>query len=153
MSHSYSRILIHLLFSTQNRRPCLTDDIRGELHAYIIGILRNLESPSIRTNSTADHVHIFLLQSSTQTLANIVEEVKRSSSKWLKTKAPAFMDFHWQIGYAAFSVGQTGVDSVIKYIDQQEEHHCKVSFVDEVRTLFRIYKQELDEKYFFGEEK
>jgi len=111
-----------------------------------------LESPSIRTNSTADHAHIFLLQSNTRALANIVEEVKRSSSKWLKTKGPAYANFYWQIGNAAFSVGQNEVEDLIHYIDQQEEHHRNVSFIDEIRTLFRQYNQELDEKYFFEEE-
>jgi len=78
-----------------------------------------------------------------------VEEVKRSSSKWIKTKVPAFADFYWQIGYAAFSVGQDNIERVAAYIEGQEEHHRTVSFEDEIRALFKQYGLKLDEEHFF----
>ena len=149
MSHSYSRVAIHLIFSTKYRHRMITDEIRSELHAYLIGILRHLESPSIRTNSTPEHVHSLFLLSKKHALDHVVEEVKRGSSKWIKSKDPVFADFYWQLGYAAFSVGQTGIDRVIEYIDRQQEHHRTVSFEEEVRALFHRYGEPFDEHDFF----
>jgi putative transposase len=149
MSHSYSRLLVHLIFSTKNRQPLITDNIREELHAYLIGILRNLESPSIRLNSTDDHIHILFLQSKNKALENIVEEIKRGSSKWIKTKGPEFSDFYWQTGYAAFSVGQKGIDNVVAYISNQQEHHKSLSYIDEIKDMFQKLGLDFDEKHFF----
>jgi len=148
MPHSYARIAIHLIFSTKYRRPIIPDDLRGELQAYIIGILRNLDSPSINTNSSSDHVHSLFLLSRKQALEHVVEEVKRGSSKLLKTKGARFADFHWQVGYAAFSVAQDDIESVSAYIDNQQEHHKQVSFTDEIRTIFEECGYPLDEHFF-----
>jgi REP element-mobilizing transposase RayT len=148
MPHSYARIAIHLIFGTKNRRPLIPDDIRGELHAYIIGILRNLDSPSIKTNSSTDHAHSLFLFSRKQALEHVVEEVKRGSSKWLKTKGMRLADFQWQIGYAAFSVGQDDIENVSAYIANQQEHHKQISFTDEIRALFEQYGYPLDEHFF-----
>ncbi|MEI6519783.1 MAG: IS200/IS605 family transposase [bacterium] len=149
MAHSYCRIVIHLVFSTKNRCSLITDDIREELHAYMIGILRHLNSPSIRINSTSDHAHILFLLSKKHAVDFVIEELKKSSSKWIKAKGTEFTDFYWQFGYAAFSVGQKGVDNVVKYIENQKEHHQTISFADEVRELFRMAGVEFDEKHFF----
>ena len=148
MAHSHCRLAVHLIFSTKHRRPLITNEIRGELHAYLIGILRRLESPSIRTNTADDHAHILFLLSKKLALDYVIEEVKRSSSRWMKTKGLPFADFYWQIGYAAFSVGQDGIDQVIAYIDRQQEHHRQVSFEEEIRVLFQQYGQQLDEHFF-----
>jgi REP element-mobilizing transposase RayT len=149
MPHSYTRNVIHLVFSTKYRRPLITDEIRGELHAYIIGILRRLDSPSLRTNTATDHSHICFLLSKTQALDYVVEEVKRSTSKWIKRKGDTFADFYWQLGYAAFSVGEAELERVLAYIDRQQEHHRQVSFQDEIRTLFREHGVALNEHFFF----
>lgn len=151
MAHSYSRIAVHLIFSTKDRRPLIAERIRLELNAYLVGILRKLESPSIRTNTTFDHAHSLFLLSKKQALDFVIEELKRSSSKWVKTKSPAYADFYWQIGYAAFSVGQADIKRVTSYIEYQQEHHAKgISFEDEIRTIFLKYGLNLDEKNFFS---
>ena len=149
MSHSYCRVAIHLIFSTKNRRPLITTDIRDELHAYMVWILRHLESLSLITNTATDHAHSLFLQSKKQAIDLVIEALKRGSSKWIKTKGPSFADFYWQTGYAAFSVGQNDIDSVKNYISNQQEHHRKMSFEEEIRNLFRHYGQSLDEKNFF----
>lgn len=149
MPHSYARVAIHLTFSTKNRKPLITAAIRPQLNAYLTGILRNLDSPSICTNSTADHAHSLFLQSRKQPLEYIVAEVKRSSSKWIKTKGEGLADFYWQLGYAAFSVGQEGIERVAAYIERQEEHHRTVSFEDEIRAFFKQYGLKLNEEHFF----
>jgi REP element-mobilizing transposase RayT len=149
MPHSYARVAIHLTFSTKNRKPLITPEIRPQLIAYVVGILRNLDSPSIKTNVVDTHAHSLFLLSKKRALDFVVEEAKRSSSKWIKTKGPAFTNFYWQIGYAAFSVGQEDIERVADYIDRQEEHHRTVSFEDEIRALFKQYGLKLDEEHFF----
>ncbi len=149
MAHSYGRIIVHLVFSTKNRRPLITDSIRDELHAYMVGILRNLNSPSIRINSIENHIHIVFLLSKKHALEHIIEELKKSSSKWIKTKGADFLDFYWQFGYAAFSVGQKGVDNIISYVENQQNHHHVVSYEEEIRELFKMAGIDFDEKHFF----
>jgi len=149
MSHSVARVAIHLTFSTKHRQPLLPKPIRSELNAYIVGILRNLDSPSIRTNSVDNHAHSLFMLSRRHALDYVVCEVKDGTSKWLKTKGPEFAECYWQTGYAVFSVGQTGIDRLITYIDRQEEHHLTVTYEDEIRRMCRQYGLTLDEGRFF----
>src|SRR5581483_10512608 len=125
MPQSLSRILIHLVFSTKNRERLLTSAIQTELHPYLAGILDNIECPSLQVGGTEDHVHLFFGLSRTRTIADVVETVKTSSSKWIKNKGGEFADFHWQTGYGAFSVSQSDVDTVEAYIRNQAQHHQK----------------------------
>jgi putative transposase len=147
MPQSLANILVHLIFSTKERRPLLQDDVRPKLHAYIIGILENHGSPSLATNSMTDHIHILFSLSRTITIAKIVEEVKTGSSVWLKTQSDGYRDFHWQNGYGAFSIGQSQVEDMKKYVASQQEHHRKVSFQDEHRKFLEKYQVEYDERY------
>ena len=149
MSHSYGHIAIHLIFSTKDRHPFITEHFRQELNAYLVGILRNLGSPSIKTNTTTDHAHSLFLLSKKEPLDFVIEQLKRSSSKWIKTKDTSFANFYWQVGYAAFSVGQTEIDRVASYIEHQQNHHQKESFEDEIRRLFQEYGLSLNEENFF----
>jgi putative transposase len=128
MPQSLAKLLVHLIYSTKNREVVLGNEIRDELHRYTAGILRELESPAILVNSVPDHVHILYAHSKNYSPSKIVEEVKKGSSKWLKTKGPAYPGFHWQNGYGAFSVSQSGVPAVMKYIAEQEEHHRHKTF-------------------------
>ena len=150
MSQSFARIAVHLTFSTRYRRPLITDAITGELNAYLIGILRNLDCPAIRTNTAEDHAHSLFFLSRTHPLDFIVEQLKGSSSKWIKTKGPDFADFYWQAGYAAFSVGESEIKRVAAYITGQREHHRQISFKDEIRRLFREHGLPLNEDVFFN---
>ena len=147
MPQSLSRILIHLVFSTKNREPVITPEIRTELHPYLAGTLDKIDCPSLRVGGVADHVHLFFGLSRTRTIAEVVETVKTSSSKWLKSKGPEFSGFHWQSGYGAFSVSQSDADTVVNYVANQESHHRKMTFQDEYRKLLERYRINYDETY------
>jgi len=147
MSQSLSKILIHLVFSTKNREPIIRAEFENELHAYITGILRELESPLIEVGGVEDHVHILFNLSKKRALTEIVQEVKRGSSKWIKGQNQAAYDFYWQNGYGAFSVAQSNLDAVREYIRNQKEHHRKMAFQDEFRLLLKKYDVDFDERY------
>jgi putative transposase len=147
MSQSLARILVHLTFSTKERRPLIRDEEREKLHAYMIGILENLKSPSLQTNSVNDHVHILFSLSKSHSLAHVIGEVKESSSAWIKKENRWYRDFYWQGGYAAFSVSESQAETVRRYIQNQPEHHKKVSFQDELRSLFKKHNVQYDERY------
>ncbi len=147
MAQSLSSILIHLVFSTKNREPFLTPEIEPELHPYMATIFRECKSPSLLVGGAQDHIHALFVLSRTCRLADIVEEVKTSSSKWMKTKGHEFRDFHWQSGYGAFSIGQSQAQQVKNYIAHQREHHRRRTFQDEFRALLRKYEIAYDERY------
>ena len=125
----------------------MTSAIEMELHPYMATILRELKSPSLAIDGTADHVHILFSMARIVTIADIVEEVKTSTSKWIKTKGREFRNFHWQLGYGAFSIGQSNVASLKRYISSQKEHHKRVTFQDEYRKFLKAYGIDYDEKY------
>ena len=112
MPQSLAKIYIHLVFSTKNREPLLNDAVRSDLHAYMGGILRDLHSSAIEINSESDHAHVLFLLSRTHALSDVVGQLKRGSSGWLKTMGHAFAGFHWQNGYGAFSVSQSSIAKV-----------------------------------------
>jgi REP element-mobilizing transposase RayT len=147
MPQSLARILVHLIFSTKDRAPVLTPAIRAELHPYLAVVLRDNDCPSLKVGGVADHVHLFFGLSRTLTVAKVVEIVKTSSSKWIKTKGAELVSFHWQNGYGAFSVSQSDADAVVRYIENQEEHHRKMSFQDEYRRFLERYRLDYDERY------
>ena len=147
MSQSLSSVLIHLVFSTKNREPFITAEVETELHPYMTKIFSELKSPSLAIDGTTDHVHILFSLARVVTLADIVEEVKTSTSKWIKTKGREFRDFHWQRGYGAFSIGQSNIATLKRYIRNQKEHHQRITFQDEYRKFLKAYDIEFDEKY------
>jgi putative transposase len=147
MPQSLAKLLVHPIYSTKNREPVLRDDVRDELHRYSAGILKELESPAILINSVEDHVHIFYAHSKNYSPNKIVEEVKKGSSKWIKTKGQAYAGFHWQNGYGVFSVSQSGVEEVVKYIEGQKEHHRRRTFQEEYREFLKRYQVPYDERY------
>jgi REP element-mobilizing transposase RayT len=147
MPQSLAKNLIHLVFSTKNREPVLIEAIRGSLCAYASGVLRDLNSPAIAVNAWRDHVHILFALSKNHSLSQVVMEVKRATSKWIKTQGTQFARFHWQSGYGAFSIGQSGVGEVKTYIADQSKHHRVRSFEEEFRSFLKRYKVEFDERY------
>ncbi|MBV6504267.1 MAG: hypothetical protein AKCLJLPJ_02383 [Fimbriimonadales bacterium] len=147
MPQSLSNVLVHLVFSTKDRRPHLPEHVRSELHAYLVGILRNNNCHPLQVGGFDDHVHLLLNLSRTLTIAQLVEHLKTGSSKWLKTKGPDFAGFAWQGGYGAFSVGPTEVERIVRYVQRQEEHHRKVTFQEEFRKLCQEHGVTLDERY------
>ena len=148
MPQSLSNVLVHLVFSTKHRRPFLIDkEVRNEMHAYLGGTCNNLDCPVLIVGGVADHVHILCALSRNLSIAKIVGEIKRSSSKWVKTKGGMLMGFAWQNGYGAFSVGKSEVEHVRAYIGDQENHHSKKTFQDEYRLFLLEYGVEHDERY------
>ena len=147
MPQSLSSILIHLIFSTKNRDPFLTPDIDAELYPYMASIFKALKSPALIINGASDHLHTVFSLSRVMTIADVVEEVKTESSKWIKSKGREFRNFYWQSGYGAFSIGQSQVPTVRRYIGRQKQHHRRVTFQDEYRKFLKAYDVEYDERY------
>src|SRR5207244_3053599 len=111
---------------TKDRRPFLEESVREELHRYSAAILHDLDSPALIFNSVTDHIHLLINVHRTKSLSELVMELKRGSSKWIKMKAASLSQFQWQNGYGAFSVSQSAVSEVQEYISNQAEHHRKV---------------------------
>ena len=139
---------MHLIFSTKNRFPFLTDKIlRAEMHAYLAQMLRTQNCETLIVGGVDDHTHSLFALSRTHAIARVVKEIKRTSSGWIKEASPRLANFHWQGGYAAFSVSQSNVCEVIRYIENQEEHHRRVTFQDEYRAFLKAYGVDYDERY------
>jgi REP element-mobilizing transposase RayT len=148
MSQSLVKNLIHLVYSTKHRTPWIPERIRERLWAYQAGIFREWESPALVIGGVEDHVHALFLLSKNHSLKKIVEEVKKSSSKWMKTnEGTGNTAFRWQAGYAGFSVSVSSVPDVTRYIETQAKHHERMSFQDELRSLFKRHAIEFDERY------
>lgn len=147
MSQSLASILIHIIFSTKNRQPFILPEIRKDLYDYIVGIARSCESHVHEIGGIEDHVHLLISLPRTLALCKILEEIKKGSSKWIKTKGSFFNDFAWQNGYGAFSIGQSNYENVRTYIQNQQEHHKKIAFQDEYRAILKKYHIIYDEKY------
>jgi putative transposase len=148
MPQSLSVVYIHLVFSTKDRRPFLRDKTkREELHRYIGGVSKKLDCATLMVGGVEDHVHLLCRFGRTITQAEWVKELKRISNIWLKEQGGEYAEFEWQGGYANFSVSQSNLEQVKKYIEEQEEHHRKMSFQDELRALLRKHGVEWDEKY------
>lgn len=147
MPQSLSSVLIHLVFSTKHRQPLITPVIESELYPYLATVFRECKSPSLKIGGYTDHIHALFALSRTVTIAEIVEEVKKRSSKWIKTKGTEFEEFAWQGGYGAFSVSQSNADAVKKYIENQKHHHTNSDFKTEFRELLRKHEIEYDERY------
>ena len=145
MPQSLAKVYVHLVFSSQGRAACLEDSVRPALFAYLAGIFQNMECSAVKIGGTVDHVHALFVLARTFPLSKVVEEVKKGSSKLLKTQGVP--SFAWQAGYGAFSVSASQVEVVSRYIEDQEEHHWKTTFQDEFRTFCQRYGVELDERY------
>ena len=147
MSQSLAKLYVHLVFSTKHREPLLLSPLREKMHAYLATVLKNQDSPAVKVGGTGDHIHILFRLSKNVSLAKIVEEIKTSSSKWVKTLGKGLAHFHWQSGYGAFSIGREEVDAVAEYIAQQETDHRAVSFQEEYRKMLKAHGIDSDERY------
>ena len=148
MSQSLVQIYVHAVFSTKHRAPFLKEeDFRDRTHRYLAGICRNLQCPPLIVGGVEDHVHILFRLGKKVAIADLIRDVKRESSKWVKLEQPRLTHFYWQLGYGAFSISPSHVDGLIEYIANQEEHHRHETFQDEFRRLCRKYGLEIDERY------
>ena len=147
MPQSLARLHTHLIFSTKNREPIIDDAIREVLHAYMATVLQNLSCAPVLINSVEDHVHLLFDLSRTVFVSQVVEDVKKSSSKWIKTQGSMFSSFSWQSGYGAFAVSEAKVAIVRAYIADQREHHRKKTFQEEYRQFLEKHNIVFDERY------
>lgn len=151
MAHSLSKLYVHIIFHTKYNQNKIGADVEQELFAYIGGIINANQSQSIKINGTENHIHILAVMSKNIALAKFVEEIKRNSSRWIKTKGKQYRNFAWQGGYAGFSVSQSVVERVKKYIENQKEHHKKQTFKVEYEKFLKKHQIEYDEKYLWTE--
>jgi putative transposase len=147
MSQSLAHLHIHLVFSTKNREPFLTDSVREVLHAYMATVLKNLGCVPVLINSVEDHVHLLFDLARTASVSQVVEDVKKSSSQWIKTQGVEFAAFAWQAGYGAFAVSASNVEMVRAYVVNQREHHRTKTFQEEYRLFLDRHGIAYDEKY------
>ena len=147
MAQTLVSLLVHLVFSTKNREEIIRPETEADLYPYMCGIVAKYESPCLAINGMPDHVHMLISMSKNIALADLLEELKKDSSKWIKTQGSFYKHFHWQGGYAGFSVSRSRVEAVKRYIATQKEHHKKVSFQDELRGLLKKHNVEYDERY------
>jgi putative transposase len=144
MPQSLVKMLAHIVFSTKNRSQLIPPDVESELYRYIHGIVENNKAKLIIGGGTSNHVHLLVSLGRTG-IAELIGDIKRSSSVWMKRKGAS--KFYWQKGYGAFSIGQSQVEEVSRYIRNQKEHHIKQDYKDEFRALCRKYELEIDERH------
>lgn len=147
MPQSLARVLTHLIFSTKHREACIPPDLVADLNAYFVGVLRKFKCPAVQVGAVTDHVHILFVLGRTRSTAEVVEEAKTTTSKWIKLKATGFEHFHWQSGYGVFSVSSSNADEVIEYIRTQAKHHRRVTFQEEYRAFLERHEVDYDERY------
>jgi REP element-mobilizing transposase RayT len=150
MAQSLSKVYIHITFSTKDRHHLIDEKIRESLFQYLGGVCKGLECNPVKIGGYTDHVHILCLLSRKIAQMNLLEELKKQSSKWIKTQGNAYSNFYWQDGYGVFSVNPTQIDMVVDYIKNQEEHHKTLSFQDELRVFLKKYNVEYDERYIWN---
>jgi REP element-mobilizing transposase RayT len=147
MARTFTSLLTHVVFSTAGRAPLLADAIRPEVHAYLGGILREMQALPIAIGGTADHVHLLTCLPSDLAVADCLRVVKTNSSRWVKEKWPERRLFAWQGGYGAFSVSESRRGEVVRYIEEQARHHRQASFQEEFLGLLKKHGVEFDERY------
>ena len=150
MPQSLSKLYVHIVFHIKNNDVIIRPEDEKELYAYIGGIIKANEAFPIKINGTENHLHILTTMSKNLSLAKFVEEIKRNSSRWIKNKGSHYPFFRWQGGYAGYSVSQSNVSVVEKYIDQQKEHHKTITFQDEYVKFLREYNINFNEKHLWN---
>jgi len=145
MPQTLSSILVHIVFSTKDRSPLLNEAVRQPLHAYLATVVRDKGCECFRVGGVADHVHLAVRLHPTKSLSKLMEELKANSSRWVK--AHGVKGFAWQRGYGAFSVSPADADALTRYIEEQETHHRKRDFQEEMRAFFEKYHVVFDERY------
>ncbi|MCF6156838.1 MAG: IS200/IS605 family transposase [Candidatus Brocadia sp.] len=147
MSQSLTNLLIHIIFSTKDRVLLIKQDIEGQLHSYMAEVFKSYDSHAIIIGGTENHIHTLCSLSKKIPLSKVIEEVKKSSSKWIKTKDSEYGRFYWQNGYGAFSIGHSMKESTMQYIRNQKEHHKNKTFQEEFLMFLNKYHIQYDERY------
>jgi REP element-mobilizing transposase RayT len=149
MANTYTQIHIQAVFAVQNRDCIIGKQWKDELYKYITGIIQNHNHKLLAINGMPDHLHIFFGMRPTQSIADLMQQVKGDSSKWINEKKFIRSKFSWQEGYGAFSYGKSQVHQVIKYIQEQENHHKKKTFIEEYKKFLMAFEIEYDERFIF----
>lgn len=147
MAHTFTNLLVHIIFSTKARLPFIDSELKPQLYAYIGGIIREERGKAYAINGTADHIHLLASMPPTMALSDAMRIIKTNSSRWVHGKWPAKNNFGWQTGYGAFSVSKSGVADVTSYIAAQEEHHRKMTFKQEFVAILEKHEIKYDERY------
>ena len=151
MANSYTQIHIHAIFSVQNRISLIKVEWKDELYKYITGIIQNQGHKVLIINGMPDHIHILFGMRPVQSLSELMQDVKGSSSKWINQNSFVKGNFSWQEGFGAFSYGKSQLKNVIKYIENQEVHHKKITFLEEYKKFLEKFEIKHDKKYIFKE--
>jgi len=149
MANTYTQIHIQVVFSVQNRNCIIKKSWKDELYKYITGIIQNHGHKVLAINGMPDHIHIFFGMRPTQSLSDLMQDIKGDSSKWINKNGYMKGHFSWQEGYGAFSYNKSNVKNVIQYIKNQEDHHLKKTFVEEYQDFLETFKIDFDERYVF----
>ena len=147
MSSSFCNLLYHIVFSTKGREPWLTREIRSKTHQYLGGAIRNEKGIAMIVNGTADHVHLLAKLRQDKAISKLIGELKANSSGWISRTFKNATGFAWQEGYGAFTVSESQLSNVYRYIERQEEHHRSVSFLEEFKVLLKAHGLPFDERY------
>jgi putative transposase len=150
MSHSLTNLLYHIVFSTKDRQPLITAEFEDRIHQYLGGIIRGQKGIALEINGMADHIHILAKLSQNKSVKDVLRDLKADSSGWIHDSFSTLRKFSWQTGYSAFTVSESQVVRVRKYIQNQKEHHRKVSFKEELIALLKAHKVEFDERYLWA---
>ena len=148
MAQSLNKIFIHLIFHIKTTSPTIREEDLERLHAYIGQLINTTGCKSVHVGGVNDHVHLLFLLSREASIAYVVEEIKRNSSRWIKSLSKYYEGFTWQNGYAAFSVSKSVVKKTLKYILEQKEHHKKTTFAEEYKAFLDSYGVDYDKRYF-----
>jgi len=145
MSHTHTKLLSHIVFSTQGRLPLITTEIGSELFAYMAGLVKELKGMAVIINGMSDHVHLLILLPPTVSISDAMRFVKANSSRWIKERYGK--KFAWQKGFGAFSVSHSNADAVAKYIRDQDKHHTNIDFRTEFVSFLDKSGVEYDDRY------
>lgn len=147
MANTYTQIYLHIVFAVQNRVSLIQPEWKDELCKYITGIIQNNGHKLIAINGVSNHLHIAIGYKPNQLIPDLLQDIKANSSKWINEKRFVKGKFNWQAGYGAFSFSHSQIDAVVKYINNQEQHHKRKTFRDEYVEMLKKYDVSYDEKY------
>lgn len=151
MANTFTQIYLHLVFAVQNRISLIQPEWKDELYKYITGIVQNNGHKLIAINGMPNHLHIAVGYKPHQLIPDLLQDIKAYSSKWINRKKFIKGNFNWQQGYGAFSFSHSQIDRIVKYINNQEQHHKKQTFREEYLSLLKKYHIQFDEKYILSD--
>ena len=149
MPNTFTQIHIHAVFAVKKRASLIKDDWKDELYKYTTGIVQHYNHKLLAINGMSDHIHIYMGMRPTQSVSDLMNDIKSGTSKWINQNRLSSQRFEWQEGYGAFSFSKSDSSNVIAYIENQELHHRKISFLEEYKNMLHQFEVDFDEKYIF----